>query len=149
MDHSWADMVKSNNSVKSNSGKIIISDSKLKKKVAVNKTWGGFTLSHEAKEKLFSIKNKIDFNIDNNIFRDDDDLINVIMELGEEKASGDVYGIKMKIKILSFDFDPETEVFIIHLNDGLEDVIIRNKYNNSGFIINDNGSRQKLDQKSI
>lgn len=147
MERSWANMVKT---IKiNNTNKILVSDNnKLKKKVVVNKSWGGFILSDIAKEKLFDLKNKIDFNIDKNISRDDNDLINVIIELGEEKASGDVYGIKMKIKILSFDFDPETEVFVINLNDGLEDVIIRNKYNNSGYIVNDDGTRQKLLPKS-
>lgn len=147
MERSWANMVKTNTSTNKSSKILVSNNNKLKKKVAVNKTWGGFKLSDIAKEKLFDIKNKIDFNIDNNIFRDDDDLINVITELGEEKASGDVYGIKMKIKILSFDFDPETELFVIHINDGVEDVIIRNKYDNTVYIINDDGSRQKLHSK--
>lgn len=143
MERSWADMVKTAKIGDAN--KILVSDNnKLKKKVVVNKSWGGFKLSDIAKEKLFDIKNKINFNIDQNISRDDNDLINVIMKLGEEKASGDVYGIKMKIKILSFDFDPETEFFVVIVNDGLEDIIVRNKYDHLGYIINDNGSRLQL-----
>lgn len=95
MERSWADLVKAQSS--NNFDKVLIS-TKIKKRVVVNKTWGGFVLSNDAKGELFDIKNKIGFNIDNNIKRDDGDLINVIMKLGEEQSSGDVYGIKMKTK---------------------------------------------------
>ena len=143
MENSWANIVKTNNS-----NKVLVNDKcKLKEKVAVNKTCGGFRLSQIAKEKIFDLKKKIDFNIEENILRNDPDLINVIMDLGEEKASGDVYGVKMKIKVLSFDFDPETEFFIIYKNQGLEDVIVRSNINNIAYIINDDGSRTKLQSK--
>jgi len=143
MERSWIDVVKTNKDLIKTSD-----NNKPKKEVAISKTFGGFKLSKIAKEKIFDIKGKIDFNIDYNIKRDDSDLIKVIKELGEEKASGDVYGFKMKIKVLSFDLDEETEYFVIHVYDGLEDIIIRNYNNNSGYIINDDGSREKLHPKS-
>lgn len=119
MEKSWAQMVKT----PTKSNEIPITKPNLiTKRVVTSASYGGFTLSNIAKKKLSAIKG---YAIDDlNIERDDADLIAIIKELGEEIVAGDVYGFKMKIKIITFNLNSNTETYRIGSTDGLERILI-------------------------
>ena len=124
------------------------------KTVAVCKSYGGFELSSEAIQairfKIERISHAIvarnygltynpNFNI-NTIPRDNAVLIEVINDLGIF-ASGNIFGIQMDIRTITFKFDPHTEFFGIYNYNGYEDIIIVNKNTKERFRVNDKGER--------
>lgn len=132
MEKSWALMVKT----PAKTNQILTKTNQILTKTAViNKSYGGFHLSKIAEKKLSDLKGK---KINNQNFatiynsppselyiaRDDKDLIAVVKELGEENASGDVYGFPMKIKIITFPFNSETEKYYVMSHDGAEEILI-------------------------
>jgi hypothetical protein len=108
--------------------------------MVLNRTYGGFRLSEACIQQL-NLKENLKRKLkekekegkkfssieeafrDHIIGRDDPDLVSVVKALGTEEASGDVYGIKMKIEIIEFDL-PSTQGFNFAEEDGCEHLII-------------------------
>jgi hypothetical protein len=93
--------------------------------VVINATHGGFTLSDcciMELEKFGYPKVRLEHTIK----RDDPNLLKIIKTIGLEKACGDVYGFKMKLRLVQFDLLP-TEDFTIGAYDGFEGIIIFEK----------------------
>jgi hypothetical protein len=138
MEKSWAQAVKT--PAKANTITIMKSNL-ITKSVVISIAYGGFHLSNIAIKKLSTLKGyKI---TDLNIERDDVDLIAIIKDLGEETVAGDVYGFKMKIKVVTFEINPEVETYRIISNDGAERILIFNNNEYTFYIDDWDNSRKK------
>jgi hypothetical protein len=92
--------------------------------LALCRCYGGFRLSKTCIQELKKKgKTGESYEIEKSIRRDDPDLISIFKTLGNEEASGDVYGFKMNVELIEFDL-PSTQGFNIGEEDGYERVII-------------------------
>lgn len=99
----------------------------VRKRAVINKSYGGFKLSDlciQELQKRGKVGDK--YTIESTIPRDDPDLISVVESLGIKRASGDVYGFVMELRIMEFNLR-STQDFTILAEDGSEHIGIYEK----------------------